>query len=108
MFDHKEMTTGEAAAYRAGLERAAALVLHLSTRPGLSGASKPKEKASITAKLMVVALVCCILEGAGRKWLVPGSGPATQAIFYFARKPLAANSSPPPAPKSLAIAETRM
>jgi hypothetical protein len=46
---------------------------------------KKKEKASITAKLVVLAIVCCIFEGAGRKWLVPGASSSVQAIFYFSK-----------------------
>jgi hypothetical protein len=47
--------------------------------------SGPPEKISITTKLLTVGIVCCILEGAGRKWLVPGAGVAVQAIFYFSK-----------------------
>jgi len=46
-----------------------------NARPGV------KEKASTTARLMVLAIICCVFEGAGRKWLVPGASTPEQALF---------------------------
>ena len=50
-----------------------------NARPGV------KEKASTTARLMVLAIICCVFEGAGRKWLVPGASTPVQALFYFSK-----------------------
>jgi hypothetical protein len=72
--------------------------------------SAAPEKISITAKLMVVAIVLCILEGAGRKWLIPGSGPATQALFYFSKDVfffLAAMTASSESPRSPQIGQLR-
>src|SRR5262249_7971555 len=43
------------------------------------------EEISLTTKLVITAIVCCILEGAVRKWVVPGSGFLIQAVFYFSK-----------------------
>src|SRR5438445_321366 len=44
-----------------------------------------QEKASPTARWVACAIVCCVFEGACRKWLTPGSVPVVQAIFYFSK-----------------------
>lgn len=40
---------------------------------------------SLTAKLLAAGIVCCTLEGAVRKWLLPNSAAEVQAITYFAK-----------------------
>jgi hypothetical protein len=42
-------------------------------------------EVSLTAKLVIMSIGCCVLEGAGRKWLVPGSGQIVQGFFYFSK-----------------------
>jgi hypothetical protein len=44
-----------------------------------------EEKASKTARWLVVTIVLCVLEGACRKWLVPGANHVVQAVFYFSK-----------------------
>ncbi len=41
--------------------------------------------ASLTARLLAAAIVCCVLDGAVRKWVLSSAPPVIQAIPYFAK-----------------------
>src|SRR5436309_2172729 len=45
----------------------------------------PVAGTSWTARLLALAVVACVLEGAVRKWLFPDAPPRTQALFYFSK-----------------------
>jgi hypothetical protein len=47
--------------------------------------SPSRIRPSLTAWLVALAVALCILEGSGRKWLLPDSSPVVQAIFYFSK-----------------------
>src|SRR5262249_16958985 len=57
----------------------------IQATPRAAANSQAAEKISLTTKLVIAAIVCCILEGAVRKWVVPGSGFVIQGVFYFSK-----------------------